>query len=383
MQEIIDFGSGMVFEDVSAYTIILIAGPKRSNRFRLTRVPPPPSPAALAAAEARGSDLATELPASELTDAEWNLDLPAERDLLARLARENPTLREVCGNVVFRGVVTGADYVYRLTDLGPSRIDPGVRRVRRRDTGEEGLIEDGLVRPVYAGRSDIRRFVASKASDVLFLPYGRPRRGARFDLLDQSELAASYPHAWSWLLEHEVTLRGRGGKWSDQDWWAYSRRQNLERFDEPKILIPYMIDHLCAHHDTGRHFFVNVSTGGYGIPDASLDNPDFVTAMLNSRLLSWALRRYSRAFRGDWFAARKGNLVRLPIAQPSTSAATRVIDLFHHCRTTQHAIDAARSDADRERANRLYRVASERFDRAVEDLYGLSETERAVVEAQG
>jgi hypothetical protein len=378
VQEIIDFGAGLVFEDVSAYTIILIAGLKRTNKFRLTRVPSPPSSASLAAAEAAGSPLAAELPASTLTSEEWNLDLPVERELLGRLARDYPALRDVCGNVVFQGVVTGADYIYRLNDLGPHPDDPTLRRIARRDSGREG-VEDELLRPVYGGRTDVRRFISADASEVLLLPYGRPGRDSRFALLNAATLGKSFPHGWAWLREHEAELRLRGGDWTPHNWWGYSRRQNLEWFDEPKILVPYMIDHLCAHHDKGHHYFVNVSTGGYGIPDATVEDPDYLTALLNSRLLSWALRRYSRAFRGDWFAARKGNLVRLPIADAVEGERAAISGLFVQCQTTRQGVEDARSDADRSRAERLHRAATERFDRAVENLYAVTEVERALI----
>jgi hypothetical protein len=41
---------------------------------------------------------------------------------------------------------------------------------------------------------------------------------------------------------------------------------------------------------------------------------EYLAVLLNSELLSWILKRYSRAWRGDYFGARKNNLARLPIA---------------------------------------------------------------------
>ncbi len=70
-------------------------------------------------------------------------------------------------------------------------------------------------------------------------------------------------------------------------------------------MVPSMINRLCATYDTNGHFFVNVSTGGYGITlaDQAPVPPEYVTALLNSALQSWALKRYSRAWRGGWFEA--------------------------------------------------------------------------------
>jgi hypothetical protein len=255
-----------VFDPVSAYTLILVLGRNSARSWRLTRVPPPPSLNAVLAAEAEGSSLTATLPATDLGPGEWTLDVPAERDLLQRLSQAHPSLREESGNVIFQGVVTGADYVYRLRDLGPGP-QQGLRRVARRDTGTEGLVEEALLRPVLAGRTDIHRFYLAAAEEVLLIPYRRPRPDQPFVLMTKSDLAR-FPQAQAWLDRHGDELRARAGAWADHNWWGFSRRQNLERFEEPKILVPYMIDHLCAHLDEGNHFLVNVTTGGYGIPIA-------------------------------------------------------------------------------------------------------------------
>ncbi len=379
VQEIVDFGAGLVFDPVSAYTLILVLGRSPSRSWRLTRVPSPPGPRALVAAEAEGSPLTATLPAADLGPGEWSLGVPAERDLLQRLSHAHPSLGDVSGNVVFQGVVTGADYIYRLRDLGPGPQE-GLRRVARRDAGTEGVVEEALLRPVLAGRSDIHRFHIAPAQEVLLVPYRRPRPHQPFVLMSRSDLAR-FPHAEAWLDRHADELRARAGEWTDHTWWAFSRRQNLERFEEPKILVPYMIDHLCAHLDERGYFFVNVTTGGYGIPIAGIEDPAYVAALLNSRLLSWALRRYSRAFRGGWFAARKGNLVRLPIAQPAEQRRAEVVESHDRCVATQAALSWAPEGNEKELAKRAHRDAVRRFDRLVEAVYGLDAAEVALIEA--
>lgn len=377
VQEIVDFGAGLVFDPVSAYTVILVLSKGASKSWRLTRVPSPPSLPAVIAAETKESPLTAIVPAAELGSAEWSLDVPAERDLLHRLGADHQSLGEVCGNVVFQGVVTGADYVYRLRDLGPSP-ENGIRCVGRRDGNVQGLIEESLLRPVYAGRSDIRRFDVAEAEEVLFLPYQRHRSTQPFVLMTRSDLG-DYPHARAWLDQHEEELRSRKGAWTALNWWSFSRRQNLERFEEPKILVPYMIDHLCAQLDEGGHFFVNVTTGGYGIPIDGVEDPPYLEALLNSRILSWVLRRYSRAFRGGWFAARKGNLVRLPIALPGGKQRAEVVATYQRCVTSHGAVANARRGNDHELAARAHREAVRRFDRVVEAIYDLDDAEVTLV----
>ena len=379
VREIVDFVDGLVFGGVAAYTLLLFLSKNPSKTFRLTRVVEPPSAAALEQA-ASSNALSAMKSTGTLTEREWSLDLPAEEALLQRLGRQNRALQEYCKGVVFQGVVTGADYIYRLSDLGPDPQRPGHHLVQRRDDeAAQGSIEEALLRPVYAGSSDLGRFLASEPHEVLLLPYARSTTLDRFRLLSRETLANEYPSAWRWLTNYEEVLRARSGNWTDDNWWSYSRRQNLERFDEPKVLIPYMIERLCSQLDHGSHYFVNVSTGGYGIPIATVEDGEYLAAILNSRLLSWVLRRYSRAFRGGWFAARKGNLVRLPIATPTPVERNQIVQLAAQCRSLATRLSDARSDHARELALRQYRYVVDSFDNAVEELYKVSLDEQLLL----
>jgi hypothetical protein len=139
-----------------------------------------------------------------------------------------------------------------------------------------------------------------------------------------------------------------------------------------------MIDHLCAAWDTKGHYFVNVSTGGYGVevrPDVGAE-PAFVAALLNSGLLSWYLRRLSRAWRGGWFEARKGNLRRLPIALPSMTVQQEMIALF---KEVAQALRDAEGETPESAASRLATSARETFDHRVATIYGLSAAEYHLV----
>jgi hypothetical protein len=140
-------------------------------------------------------------------------------------------------------------------------------------------------------------------------------------------------------------------------------------------MVPYMIDELCAHYDTGGHYFVNVSTGGYGVGlSADYDiNPDYLAALLNSQLLSWILRRYSRAWRGGWYGARKGNLERLPIALVDPETQATIVDLYRHCQRL--AVNIDRRGFRDELFNRLLASAMAEFDDAVFNLYNLANDE--------
>jgi len=381
--ELVDFSAGLVFE-ASAYTVLLHASAGANPFFRLTRVPPPPSGKGLQQALAADGTLSHQLPAAELdtgTDF-WTLTLPSETALLERLAATHPSLGAVSGNSIFQGVVTGADPVYRALDAGPDPDRPDCRLTRPQAAGGQTVsLERALLRPVLAGRSDLRRFRVDESAEWLLLPYRQVPGVDHYALIPPVVLARDAPRAFAWLKSQEDQLQQRWpGGWTEVNWSGFSGRKNLEKFERPKVLVPYMVDELCASYDTDGHFFVNVATGGYGVeldPDYGLAW-QYVAALLNSELLSWTLRFYSRAFRGGWFAARKGNLQRLPVACPGPDAQQQLVKSYQRCQ----ALAAARNplgSADARRSERLYDAAVQEFDDAVFGLYELSDAEVAVV----
>jgi N-6 DNA Methylase len=327
VESIIDFRSGFVFEDVSAYTLILVTSAAPKASFQLTRVIPPPSPAALAFAQDEGNGQTAEIDAATLTDDDWDLPLPGEAAFLDRLQGAHHALGQVTGRNIFQGVVTGADVdVFRLLDDGADPREPNHRLVHSPGgDGEVLSLETELLRPVYRGRSDILRFLTRPSNEFVLLPYTRDADDEPYVLIPPNQMARDFPATFAWLRRHEAALRGRAsGQWNDLNWYGYSRRQNLEAFENPKLLVPYMVEDLCAQWDEEGHFFVNVSTGGYGLVPAKDWDSVYVEALLNSRLLSWVLRRRSRAFANDWFAARKGNLERLPIARGDAQSQEQI-----------------------------------------------------------
>jgi hypothetical protein len=294
--------------------------------------------------------------------------------------RSRPTWRTTSpgGNSIIQGVITGADDIFGATDVGPNPTDPTLRLVRpfAAAPGSAPLAaETALLRPVYAGRSDLRPFRVTHASQWVILPYAAASGSDRMSLTPFSAIEREAPNVAAWLRENEPALRARAGTWTDANWYSYSRRQNLEKFDGPKVLVPSMLDRLVATYDTGGHYFVNVSTGGYGIgtnPSSGAD-PEYVAALLNSTLLTWVLRRMSRAWRGGWFEARAGNLARLPVAVPTPAVQRETVALY---REVVAAVNAAADDPDDPDRARLAALARRTFDDTTARLYGLSLVER-------
>lgn len=369
---IIDFHAGRVFPEAGAYTVIMKATHRANPTWRLVRVPDPPSREALAEAIANPL-ISADVPAAALGSKPWPLALPAEDNLLTKLALL-PSLSDITGDAIFQGVITGSDSTFRVADLGPDPDDPANQLVRPASTAADSdplSMERGLLRPMYAGKTDFQRFAVAPSSEWLLFPYSRVGANDSYKLMPWKRLKEAAPNVAAWLQANEDLLRARSGDWTDSNWYSYSRRQNLERFAAPKIMVPSILNELCAHYDTDAHYFVNVSTGGYGLghdPRSGTD-PEYVAALLNSRLLSWVLTRYSRTWRGGWFEAKKGNLARLPLAVTDAAAQQQTVAYYREVRDAVATAIAHPLDADLARTAATSRTS---FDHHVYALYGLS-----------
>jgi len=161
--------------------------------------------------------------------------------------------------------------------------------------------------------------------------------------------------------------------------------------EQPKLMIPYMITNLAAYYDKNDNFyFINVTTGGYGITiDETMCSYQYLCGLLNSRLLNFYLKQVTTNFRGGYFAANKQFIEQLPI---------RTIDFLNPAEKTHHdkhvalvenmlELQKKYLDAKMERDKELYerqiKMVDTQIDRLVYDLYALTEEEVKVVEGRG
>jgi hypothetical protein len=148
---------------------------------------------------------------------------------------------------------------------------------------------------------------------VLF-PYDVKNNEAK--LITAAKLQDNFPLAWDYLSRHKALLESReDGSFRDTEWFRFGRTQNLGLWEQPKLLVPYMVTELGAYFDRDMDFyFINVTTGGYGVTvNAKKIQLPYLCGLLNSRLLDFYLKQVSTNFRGGYFAANKQFLDKLPI----------------------------------------------------------------------
>jgi hypothetical protein len=144
-----------------------------------------------------------------------------------------------------------------------------------------------------------------------------------------------------------------------------------------------MIDRLQAVSDDAGSFFVNVTTGGYGLalqPKAARRiggaAVSYIVGLLNSRLLDYVMRRLSNHFHGGYYPANKQYLQHLPIKIPATDAekklAERIADSVGEIVKAKNELRIpSLSDRETQQHKSLVETHENRIDEAVFALYGV------------
>ena len=377
LSEIVHFGDAQVFSGATTYTCLLFLEKAGADACRFTKVDD------LETWEKTGQGTEGAFPAANVTAAEWNFTVGRGADLFEKLRRMPVKLGDVADRM-YQGPITSADTVYLFKDYRQGSDNKTIE-VLSKELDQWVSVESNILKPVVrSGR--IRRYEAIPSALVLF-PYEVKDNAAR--LYSSEEMKRDYPLAWSYLNGNKKLLENREkGKFKDEQWYRYGRTQNLGLWEQPKLMVPYMITKLAAYLDRADHFyFINVTTGGYGIttrhPAVTLS---YLCGLLNSRLLDFYLKRVSTNFQGGYLAANKQYIEQLPIrtidfADPADlERHDRMVALVEEMLALHQRLAAARTEHEQTNLQHQIDATDRRIDRLVYDLYNLTEDEILIIE---
>jgi len=376
LAHVVHFGDQQVFSGATTYTCLMFLDKDGADACRWVKVND------VRAWREQGTALEGTVGADKITRAEWNFAVGAGAALFEKLAAMPVKLGDVAKRI-YQGPITSADTVYLFKEFRPKAKNK--TEVFSEELDEWVSLESGILKPVVRSGS-IRRYWAEPTAYVLF-PYKVNDLNAKLLLPD--EIRRDYPLTWDYLNRNKRILEGREkGKFKDAEWYRFGRTQNLGMWEQPKLLLPYMVTELSAYWDRqDRFYFINVTTGGYGITvDEACGGYPYICALLNSRLLDFYFKQVSTTFHSGYFAANKQFIAQLPIRVINFDDAQdvaryhRIVALVEQMLALHKQRAAARTAADREMFQRQIDATDAQINAVVYALYGLTEEEIRVVE---
>jgi hypothetical protein len=318
LRHVIHFGDQQIFPGATNYVCLLFLAKSGANELNFVRA----DNLKLWMNSEQGIN--ANIAADKVSKAEWNFAVGKNAWIFERLQLARLKLGDVAKEI-FVGLQTSADTVFLFKDSEKSK--GALTKVLSKELEKEFEIENELLKPVIRSGS-IGRFWAKPTALVLF-PYKKVKDD--FELFTETEMRRQFPNGWRYLVANKKLLEEREhGKFAESGWYQLYPK-NLDQWEQPKIMLPYMITRLSAYFDENENYFINVTTGGFGVTvDEKYGSNKYVTGLLNSSLLDWFLKRISTTFHGGYFAANKQFIERLPIPDGDETQRQIVETLVDH-----------------------------------------------------
>jgi type I restriction-modification system DNA methylase subunit len=377
LSHVVHFGDAQVFEGATTYTALVFADKTEREEMRFVRAKD------LSAWQDGHAGDEGMIATPRITSEEWNFTIGDGAGLFEKLSAMPTKLGNIATRM-FQGVITSADTVYLFKEF---EVQNNVTEVYSQELEDRVTLETQILKPVVRSGS-IKRYTAEPTVYVLF-PYEVQNNSAR--LFSADEMRDTFPLAWDYLRRNKNLLESREkGKFKDAQWYRFGRSQNLGMWEQSKLMIPYMITELAAYPDEESNFyFVNVTTGGYGITIADTDlSLHYLCGLLNSTLLDSYLKQVSTNFRGGYFAANKQYIEQLPIRTINFSDKAdrarhdRMVSLVEAMLNAKRQLQTARTDRDRDHYEAKCAALDRQIDELVYELYALTPAEIALVEGK-
>lgn len=338
LKSIVDFGHGQVFESATTYTCLLFLS-SENNSFKFAELAP------IATREDFDEvfnqiDLAcssfysdkvnvTYISRTEAGKKEWFFSADQSGAVIKKIRDQPRTLADICDKI-FQGIATSADDVFFLEYLSEK---DGIIKAFSKSLNKDVEIEKKFVKPILKG-FQVHKWRKPTSNFVCVFPY--EIRGSKSRRLNLEEIKTDYPLGYQYLNENKKLLQEREhGRFKD-NWWEFSRPQNLTEYSNAKIITPEIslgcnmtFDKIGFCHNTKCYSIVLKKDCG--------EDPLFLLAFLNSRILWFFLTKTGYVLRGGYFVFKTNYLMPFPLPRemtleeqkPLISLVIRILDIVN------------------------------------------------------
>ena len=350
---IIDFGDLPIFQGVTTYPCIVIAGhiSGTNNFIKVTEVK-----------TLDFENLAHYVPEYEktvskenLNDNGWQLVGDTEVNLLKKLQENAMPLGEYVKGKIYRGVLTGLNEAFVIDKATKDCLIA------------EDPKSSEIIKPFLAGR-DIKRYQPLQTDKYLLL-FPRGFTNEHYSGKQTLNwLEETYPAI---ALHLEPYADKAQKRWDKGDyWWELRACDYYNEFEKPKIMLPDIAIRPQAIYDDQGFYCVNTA---YIIPV----NDKFLLAILNSKLVHFYYSKITSTIRGGYMRFIRQYLETIPITKSQNPKITQHVDnLFQ----LNKLLQATKLETQRQQIQRTIDHAEKKIDELVYELYGLSKNEIEIIE---
>lgn len=377
LDTLVDLKDFQVFEGASTYTCLLFLNRRKNADFTYLEINDNQN-AFNNKSKANAFKNSKQLMPSDTTP--WVFISNEFATIVRKIEQAEFRLGDIAQNI-FQGLITGADKLYfvrKINEFGE------LTTIRNSYDSREFAIETRILRKLLRGK-EIQRWQVDWESNFIVYPYFVHDNTARLITID--ELQSQFPYAYKYFLNYEslLKLREKGRFLNEKNWHQFGRLQNIEKFEQPKIMTQVLSSRNSFTFDeTDNYYFVGGgNAGGYGILLKPIYFKDYywVLCLLNSKLLEFYLKRISTPFQGGFFSYGKRFIEQLPIIEPEKRDKTEL------SRLGKKMLELGKQNSHESSANSQSEITKETtaLEQEMNDLtyevYGINDSSRKVIES--
>ena len=273
---------------------------------------------------------------------------------------------DVLSKSIGEGIVTGCNDVFLLS---------------AEDATATGL-EKTLIQPLLRGK-EISRYRTAAPSEYVVYPYYEDGKHTRAYTEDE---LARHPSAFSYLVRHRERLEKRSYlKQTTKQWFELWRPRSLGILRTRKIVTPELSSR-NRFALVGEEILFGDTACGVVLEGDVQEEPQYVLALLNSRLLSFYYRQTTVPKAGGYLIYKTMYLKRIPIRRidfddpAEVRMHAKLCHLVESMMALHLRVRSARSRHSQDVIKREIDVSDKQIDQLVYKLYGLTNKEIRIVE---
>lgn len=286
IEEILHFGSHLVFPDASTYTCILGV----SNNNKVIRY------ASIIPEQINSPIIFEHIDYEKVLSENWQLNNSSHQALLDKLHKNKFNIAYFFSDVA-RGIVSGADDVFILK----GQITENLFKGYSKELDKEIEIEAALVRPILMG-SSVSRY--QKLQNEKFIIYPHIRNNGKTEIISEDRFQTSYPLTFSYLsnFKNKLTDKKIRYKTNPSFWYSLHNSRDLNIFECKKIITPYLANNCQMTIDNCGEFVTNDKCSILILKPQYQQLYELFLGVLNSKLMWFYINKTSSEFSGGYFA---------------------------------------------------------------------------------
>ncbi|WP_370408289.1 Eco57I restriction-modification methylase domain-containing protein [Tenacibaculum dicentrarchi] len=299
VENLVHFGSDMVFADASTYTCIINLEKSEKNKVLFKKINP---------YEISNYFDWDYMLYENLDENNWDLQSQKIFDTIDKLKEQKYTVADVFDNI-FQGLATSLDAVYVFKGEDKGNYIKGYNE--KYDYHFE--IEKEIVKPFIKG-NEISKYKDLKNTYFVLFPYDKKGNSVNEDYIKNK-----LPKTYNYLkhFENEIKGRERGRMNINENWYLYIYPKSLTKFNKSKIMTQEISLGCNMTYDEKGEFYHPTTIYSFVKNDKFKVDEKFYLGILNSKIMWFFLKNTGTELRGGYFRFKTNYLKPFPLPEIS------------------------------------------------------------------